>query len=38
MADGLVGAIELAGKQLKEYFPFRSDDRNELSNDISIGN
>jgi uncharacterized membrane protein len=37
IADGLVGAIELSGKQLKAYFPFQSNDRNELSNDISFG-
>lgn len=36
--EGLVNAIEEAGKVLKQYFPFKSDDQNELSNEISLGN
>jgi uncharacterized membrane protein len=36
--EGLVHAIEEAGKVLKQYFPFKSDDQNELSNEISLGN
>ncbi len=36
--EGLVGAIDQAGQQLKQYFPYQSNDSNELSNEISIGN
>lgn len=36
-ASGLVGAITETGKILKEYFPYRSDDKNELPDDISFG-
>lgn len=32
---GLIEGILEAGKQLKAYFPFRSDDENELSDEIS---
>lgn len=32
---GLVKGIKKAGKQLKQYFPFQSDDINELPNEIS---
>lgn len=35
--EGLCLAIENAGNKLKEHFPFKSDDTNELSNDISFG-
>lgn len=38
VAEGLVEVIEQIGAQLKEYFPYRSDDVNELSDEISIGN
>jgi uncharacterized membrane protein len=38
IAIGLAGAIELAGQQLKKYFPYQADDENELSNEISLGN
>ncbi|MBN8566182.1 MAG: TPM domain-containing protein [Flavobacteriales bacterium] len=33
--EGLVNGIERAGNRLKEYFPYTSDDTNELSNEIS---
>jgi len=35
--EGLAKGIELAGQQLKEHFPYQSDDKNELSDEISIG-
>ena len=34
-ADGLVGAIEMAGEKLKAFFPWQKGDVNELSNEIS---
>jgi uncharacterized membrane protein len=34
---GLVEGVERAGKQLKKYFPYQTDDSNELSNEISKG-
>ncbi len=36
-AEGLVEGILEAGKALKKYFPYQSDDVNELSDDISFG-
>jgi len=33
--DGIVEGIEKAGEQLKKYFPWASDDKNELSDEIS---
>ncbi|MFC2080321.1 TPM domain-containing protein [Bacteroidota bacterium] len=36
--DGLIKGIEMAGEQLKEHFPYQSDDENELSDEISFGN
>ncbi len=36
-AEGLSKAIELAGQQLKLYFPRQDNDTNELSDDISFG-
>jgi len=37
-AKGLSEGIINAGKQLKEHYPYQSDDTNELSDDISFGN
>ena len=36
-AIGLSNAIQDAGAKLKQYFPYASNDTNELSNDISFG-
>ncbi|MCI1778912.1 MAG: TPM domain-containing protein [Bacteroidales bacterium] len=36
-AGGLCNAISEAGKSLKSFFPYQSDDVNELPDDISIG-
>jgi uncharacterized membrane protein len=35
--EGLSEGIKLAGEQLKKYYPYQSDDVNELSDDISFG-
>jgi len=35
--EGLEQGIELAGQQLKTYFPYKEDDKDELSNEISFG-
>ncbi|MFM6983486.1 MAG: TPM domain-containing protein [Chitinophagaceae bacterium] len=35
--QGLITGITMSGEQLKFYFPRKSDDKNELSNDISFG-
>jgi uncharacterized membrane protein len=35
--EGLCKGIELTGQKLKLYFPYQSDDINELSDDISFG-
>jgi len=35
--SGLIAGIEKAGEQLGRYFPRRSDDVNELPNDIYFG-
>jgi uncharacterized membrane protein len=35
--EGICKGIEMAGLQLKNYFPICSDDCNELSNDVSFG-
>ncbi|MFN3849255.1 MAG: TPM domain-containing protein [Spirosomataceae bacterium] len=37
MVEGLCEGIKIAGEQLKKYFPYQSDDVNEISDDISIG-
>ena len=37
VAAGLVSAIEMAGEKLKAFFPLKSDDTNEQSNEISFG-
>ena len=34
--EGLVTGIKMAGEQLKEHFPYQSDDVNELPDDISF--
>jgi len=36
-AEGLIEGITLAGKELKEWFPYQTDDVNELPDDISFG-
>lgn len=36
LADGLIGGIEKAGNELKSYFPYQSNDKNELDNEISF--
>lgn len=35
-AEGLIEGILMAGKQLKEHFPHRKDDKNELPDEISF--
>lgn len=35
--EGLCEGIEEAGRQLKKYFPYQSDDTNELPDDVSFG-
>ena len=35
-AEGLINGILKCGKRLKEYFPYQSDDVNELSDEISF--
>jgi uncharacterized membrane protein len=35
--EGVVRGIHRIGEKLKAYFPYRKDDVNELSDDISIG-
>lgn len=36
MVAGLCDAIVMAGEQLKTHFPYQSDDKNELSDEISF--
>lgn len=36
-AEGLIEAITMAGEQLKKHFPYKTDDVNELPDDISFG-
>ncbi|MBW6479860.1 MAG: TPM domain-containing protein [Bacteroidales bacterium] len=36
-AEGLIEGITLAGKELKQWFPYQTDDVNELPDDISFG-
>lgn len=35
--EGLCEGVRLLGEKLQEHFPQRHDDRNELSNEVSIG-
>lgn len=35
--EGIAFAIEQCGEHLKQYFPYQSNDKNELSNEISEG-
>ena len=37
LAQGLQEGILMAGQQLKAHFPYQSNDRNELPDDISFG-
>ncbi len=37
-AEGLSEGIIKAGEQLKTHFPYQKEDKNELDNEISIGN
>ena len=34
--EGLCQGIEMAGQQLKQHFPYRADDSNELTNEVSF--
>jgi uncharacterized membrane protein len=36
-SEGLAEGITLAGQQLKKHFPYKKDDVNELSDEISFG-
>ena len=36
LTEGIITGIQRAGEQLKKYFPYKDDDRNELSNDIAF--
>lgn len=36
--EGLCDGIKMAGEQLKNHFPYQSDDVNELPDDISFSN
>lgn len=36
-AQGLATGIEMAGKQLGDHFPYQTNDKNELSDEISFG-
>ncbi len=37
VAQGLVDGILSAGQQLKQHFPYKKGEQNELSDDISVG-
>jgi uncharacterized membrane protein len=36
-AEGVINGIDKTGQQLKQFFPWQSDDVNELSDEISYG-
>ena len=36
LAEGLIKGIGKAGKELKSFFPYQSNDKNELSDEISF--
>jgi uncharacterized membrane protein len=36
-SEGLIKGITMAGEKLKAFFPYKSDDINELDDDISFG-
>ena len=36
LADGRINGIEKAGNELKSYFPYQTNDKNELDNEISF--
>lgn len=35
--EGLIFGVSEVGEKLKEFFPYQSNDKNELTNDISFG-
>lgn len=35
-ADGLCEAVHMVGEKLKAFFPYRAEDRNELTNEVSF--
>ncbi|MCK9305183.1 MAG: TPM domain-containing protein [Bacteroidales bacterium] len=37
LSDGLISAVALSGDKLGEFFPYKKDDVNEQSNEISFG-
>jgi len=37
LTQGIIEGVLCAGERLKEFFPYQSDDQNELSDDISFG-
>jgi len=36
-ADGLIAAVQQVGEKLKVFFPYHTDEANELSDDLSYG-
>jgi uncharacterized membrane protein len=36
LIEGITTGVQLAGEQLKKYFPYDMDDKNELSDDVSF--
>lgn len=36
-AEGLIEAVHTVGEKLRTHFPLKSDDRDELSNEVSFG-